>query len=80
VKWQRWNSQAKTTRTENRIQNSGVRIQNSKEALKKYLYRHAGANRHPVNNYFDWIPAFAGMTNWEYSGLVQSFLKMNSEF
>jgi hypothetical protein len=32
-----------------------------------------GLTRHPVNNGFYWIPAFAGMTNWKHSGLVQSF-------
>jgi hypothetical protein len=26
-----------------------------KEFLRKFLYRHAGTNRHPVNNCFNWI-------------------------
>jgi hypothetical protein len=56
-----------------------------RETLQKCLYRHAGENRHPVINvppsYLPpgrgkGIPAFAGMTNWKYSGLIQSFLKV----
>ena len=35
----------------------------TRETLQQYLYRHAGEYRHPVNNCFYWIPAFAGMTN-----------------
>jgi hypothetical protein len=27
---------------------------------------------------FYWIPAFAGMTNWKYPGLIQRFIKLDS--
>ena len=33
-----------------------------KESLNKYPCRHAVEKRHPVNNCFYWIPAFAGTT------------------
>jgi len=35
-----------------------------------------GLTRHPVNNCFDWIPAFAGMTN---VGISRDIL-LNNQF
>jgi len=48
-----------------------------KETQNKHPCRHAGENRHPVNNCLDWIPAFAGMTTGFALTLNQSFIKRN---
>ena len=60
------------------MENGSAQFDTVKESLQKYLYRHAGANRHPVNNCFDWIPAFAGMTIQRISRLIQRFLKLKA--
>jgi hypothetical protein len=41
-----------------------------KETLNRFSCRHAVAKRHPVNNCFDWIPAFAGMTKGWDGGVI----------
>ena len=46
-----------------------------KEAPNNYLHRHAGEYQHPVNNFFHWIPAFAGMTTQQFLRLIHSFSK-----
>lgn len=38
------------------------------------------SDQHPVNNWFHWIPACAGMTKILRRTLVQSFLNKKSEF
>jgi hypothetical protein len=38
------------------------------------LCRHAGECQHPVSNCFDWIPAFAGMTIFELTVIIQIFV------
>jgi hypothetical protein len=44
-----------------------------KEALIKYLHRHAGEYQHPVNICFDWILACARMTIQRFLKLIQRF-------